>query len=149
MILFSMLISAGEDYLELRPVSQTPQGVPGVGDTCFIIRVRCGSFSAETRAYIEADDIKTFAEGLRKLDELRHGAVVVESMSPGELRLEIRTTDRAGHLAALGQVGAWCFAGIAGPHWNVIGYCIPFCPSLLSQMAREFQALAETGAAIT
>jgi hypothetical protein len=40
-------------------------------------------------------------------------------------------------------VGAWFFSGIGDPQWNVVGYSIPFCPTLLPQITREFQELAE------
>jgi hypothetical protein len=139
-----MLIRNHEDYLELVLLNRTPAGVPGAGDTCFSAHVRYGSFSAETTAYVEAGEIQSFSEELRRVEEARQGAAVVESMSPGELRLEIRITDRAGHAAALGQVGKWSFSGICDHWWNVVGFCIPFCPSLLPQISREFQELAKS-----
>ncbi len=138
-----MLLQAGEDYLELTPIEQTPEGVPGLGDTRFAVRVRCGSFSAETTAYIEAGGLSSFADELHRVEEARQGAAAVESMSPGELLLEVRIIDRAGHAAVLGQVGSWCFRGLDGPHWNVVGYCIRFCPSLLPQITREFRTLVK------
>jgi hypothetical protein len=139
-----MLIRDGEDYLEIVPVERTPAGVPGAGDTCFSTRVRSGSFSAETRAYIEADDIRAFAEELRRIDERRQGAVVVESMSPDELRLEIHITDQAGHVAALGQVGGWGFSRVGGRCWSVVCFYVTFCPSLLPAITREFEELAKS-----
>jgi hypothetical protein len=137
-----MLIRSGEDYLELTPVSRTLEHLPGAGNTCFAVRVKCGSFSAETTAYIEAGDLRDFADAMRGLEKSRQGVISLESISPGELRLELRITDRAGHVAAFGQVGGWCFAG-SDRHWNVVRYFIPFCPTLLPQMTPEFQAFAE------
>ena len=144
-----MLFQAGDDYLELTPIEQTPEGVPGFGDTCFSVRVRCNSFSGETTAYIEAGKLRAFAENLHRVEEARQGAAVVESMSPGELLLEVRITGRAGHAAVIGQVGRWSFLGLESAHWNVIGYSIPFCPTLLPQITREFRALVKAAHAST
>jgi hypothetical protein len=46
-----------------------------------------------------------FLRELTALDHQRQGAASLESISPGELRLRLFTTDRAGHLAAEGIVG--------------------------------------------
>jgi hypothetical protein len=138
-----MLLQAGDDYLELTPIEQTPEGVPGFGDTRFSVRVRCNSFSGETTGYIEAGKLREFAEELRRVEEARRGAAAVESMSPGELLLEVRITDRAGHAAVIGQVGRWSFRGLERAHLSVVGYSIPFCPTLLPQITREFRALVK------
>jgi hypothetical protein len=144
-----MWFQSGDDYLELTPIEQTLEGVPGFGDTSFSVRVRCGSFSGETTVYIEAGELSEFAEELRRVEEARQGAAAVESMSPGELLLEVRITDRAGHAAVIGQVGSWSFVGFDSAHWNVVGYRIPFCPTLLPQIRREFRALVEAAHATT
>ncbi len=48
--------------------------------------------------WIQKDAIETFIEGLHQLDQTRKGAVLLTSMSPDELTLEVKALDGWGHL---------------------------------------------------
>ena len=63
-------------------------------------------------------------------------------MSPAELILVVRSTDRAGHMAASGQLGRWCYAGDEGMSWCQIPFSFSFCPSLLPGILEGFRAMA-------
>jgi hypothetical protein len=80
--------------------------VRDVGDTRFAVRVRISGintvFTAEGLRWVELRALVAFSEQLRVLEERRQGSASLESMSPGELQLQIRSTDRAGHMAAIG-----------------------------------------------
>lgn len=99
-----MLVRDGDDYLELT-ATELYTLVYGEGDTRFVVRVRVSSlfaeFTAESLCWVELRALAAFVEQLRVLEERRQGAAAVESMSPGELRLEVSTIDRAGHVAAV------------------------------------------------
>jgi hypothetical protein len=143
-----MLVRDGEDFLELAVTDRGAPGAPDAGDTRFVVRVRVTSkdtvFTAETWCWAELRALAAFAGQLRALEERRQGVAVLESMSPGELRLEIRSTDRAGHVAATGQVGHWCYGGTGQPLWSAIGFGIPFCPTELPALVQEFGSLVES-----
>ena len=135
----------GEDYLELA-VTDRLTVIHDAGDTRFAVRVRVSAhdtvFTAETWCWVQLHVLSTFAEQLRVLEERRQGSAAMESMSPGELQLEIRSTDRAGHMAAVGQVGHWLHSGCGEPSWSAVAFRVPFCPSELPALVREFSALA-------
>jgi hypothetical protein len=141
-----VLIRDGEDFLELAVTDRGAAGSPDVGDTRFAVRVRVTSkdtvFTGETWCWVERRVLSAFAQQLRELEERRQGPAALESMSPGELKLEVRSTDRAGHVAAFGQVGHWCYGGADAPHWSAVTFGIPFCPSELAALVREFGDLA-------
>ncbi|MDB5307173.1 MAG: hypothetical protein JWO38_1375 [Gemmataceae bacterium] len=143
-----MIVRDGEDFLELEVTERVPEGVPCAGDIRFAVRVRITSkdtvFSAETWAWVEAPVMTTFAEQIRTLEKQRQGSAALESMSPGELRLDVRGYDRAGHIAAVGQVGHWCYGGVGGPYWSAVSFGIAFCPSELPALVRYFEGLVES-----
>jgi hypothetical protein len=134
----------GEDYLEVT-VAERSTVVLDAGDTRFTVRVRISGLNvvltAETLCWVALPALATFAEQLRVLEERRQGSAVLESMSPNELRLEIRITDRAGHVAAVGQVGRWLGAGSGEPYWSAVAFRVPFYPTELAALVREFSAL--------
>ena len=135
----------GEDYLEVT-VAERLTGAHAAGDTRFAVRVRVSGMSAiltaETLCWVDLPALSAFAEQLRVLEERRQGSAALESMSPGELRFEVRATDRARHMAAVGQVGRWLGAGCGEPYWSAVAFRVPFCPTELPALVREFSALA-------
>jgi hypothetical protein len=140
-----VLVRAGEDYLELA-VTDRSTGVDDAGDTRFAVRVRVSAhdtvFSAQTWCWVGLSVLAAFAEQLRALEERRQGSAALESLSPGEFRLEVRSTDRAGHVAVIGQVGHWFRREAGEPYWSAVAFHVPFCPSELPALVREFEALA-------
>ena len=74
-----------------------------------------------------------FCEQLTRLEAERRGSATVESMSPKELRLTIRSTDSAGHMAVDGQIG---YRGVFGETLLLFAP-IDFDPSVLPQLVRE------------
>jgi len=140
-----VLVRDGEDYLELV-VAERSAVVHDAGDTRFDVRVRVSGLhavlTADVSCWVESRALAAFADQLRALEERRQGSAVLESMSPGELRVEVRSTGRAGHVAAVGQVGWWLGVGAGEPYWSAVAFRVPFCPTELPALVREFSALA-------
>lgn len=140
-----MLVRDGDDYLDVA-VAERLTGAQAAGDTRFAVRVRVSgmrtALTAESSCWVDLPALVAFAEQLRALEKRRQGSAALESMSPGELRLEVCTTDRAGHVAAVGQVGRWLGVGSGEPYWAAVAFRVPFCSSELPALVREFSALA-------
>jgi hypothetical protein len=140
-----MLVRDGNDFLEVI-VADRCTVVHAVGDTQFTVRVQVSNlntvFAVESLCWVSLPELVAFAEQLRVLEERRQGSAVLGSMSPGELRLEIRTTDRAGHVAVVGQIGRWLGVGSGEPYWCAVAFQVPFCPTELPALVSEFSALA-------
>jgi len=140
-----VLVRDGDDYLELT-VAKRSTVVHDAGDSQFAVRVRVSGLhtvlTAESLCWVDLRALAAFADQLRVLEERRQGSAALESMSPGELRLEVRTTDRDGHVAAVGQVGRWLGVGSGEPYWSAVAFRVPFCPTELPALVREFSALA-------
>lgn len=127
------------DFLELT-------GVRSAGDLEFAVRVHVatfrGVFHGETTCWVELTALVAFTEELRRLELQRIGSAKLESMSPGELLLEIRVVDRAGHVSAVGRVGLRGLVDGRAAEGSTIAFHIPFCPSALPDLVREFRSLA-------
>lgn len=142
-----MLIRDGENLLKLTATHRS-NTVYDAGNTQFAIRIHITDqktiFAAETGCWIELRMLVAFAEQLCALEEQRQGSAALQSMSPDEFQLEIRSIDPIGHMAAVGQVGHWFHTGSGDPYWSDVKFRVPFCPSELPTLVREFRALAVT-----
>lgn len=140
-----MLICDHEDYVELS-VAEREYHPAGAGDTLFSVSIRVTAmgavFSADAPVWVSLPQILLFATQLRALDEHRDGAAILESISPGEMRLELRSTDTLGHMAAVGQVGRWSHRAGGSLNWLALTFTISLDPSNLSDFTAEFEQLA-------
>jgi hypothetical protein len=140
-----MLVRNADDYFEMTVAERSP-AARDAGDTRFAARLRVSGidsvFTADAQCWVELQALAAFAEQLRVLEERRQGTASLESMSPGELRLQICNTDRTGHMAAIGQVGRRFVTGSAEPCWSAVAFRVPVCPTELPALVREFVALA-------
>ena len=141
-----MILQDGQSYLELEVTEQLPLGSQRAGDTRFAVRVRMGGhetrFSAESWAWVDVSALAGFAQDLRILENVRQGSTgILSAMSPDEFRMEIRSTDHAGHMGVFGWLAHHCYCGVGGPHLSKVTFGIPFCPTELPGLVREFDRL--------
>jgi hypothetical protein len=147
-----MKLQDGQSYLKLEVTEQLPLGTQRAGDTQFLVRVRMANhdttFTAESRAWVDGGALAGFARDLRRLDDARQGSSgFLSAMSADEFRMEIRSTDHAGHMGVFGWVAHHCYGGVGGPNLSKVTFGIPFDPSELPSLVREFERLAaESGA---
>ena len=80
-----------------------PGRAPG-GDVRVTAQVSYGAFAGAVDVWIAQDRWHTFHRALEALDRTRQGQAVLESQSPGELRLCVRSLDRLGHLGVEGEL---------------------------------------------
>ena len=108
------------------------------GDILVVVEVRCRGFTARIDTWVVREAWAAFCEQLDKLEESRQGSATVESISPKELRLTIRSTDRAGHMGIEGFVG---YRGTFGETLLLFSV-LPVDPSSLPQLARDARDIA-------
>jgi hypothetical protein len=139
-----MFIGDDDNFVEVLLVERTPQGLPGAGDLRLHVRVAFSTYRGEyDGVWVEASDFRAFLSELQALEERRRGSATLVSMSPDELRLQVHSTDRAGHIGVTGQLGRWCYAGGGGMSWCQVSFDLALpCPSLLPQVLAEFRAMA-------
>jgi hypothetical protein len=102
------------------------------------VEIRQGSFAGAAHVWVEAREWERFVESLAALERDRRGEAAVEAMSPGELRLSFRSTDRLGHVAVEGALGK------RGPvqTTSLSFSAIEFDPTLLPELLRAAREIA-------
>jgi len=105
------------------------------GDIRLQVGLTCDGFTGTGSSWIARDVWQRFIRALEHIDDRREGEAVVESMSPDELWLRIRVTDRAGHVAVDGQVRT---RSVRDLRWQF--GAIQFDPSLLPSLLAELRA---------
>ena len=111
---------------------------PSVEDLLVVVDVRTRGFTGHIDTWILRAAWLDFCERLELLEAHRQGDAIVESISPGELRLTFRSTDRAGHMAVEGSIG----------HRGTLGEVlltfspVPFDPSALPGLLRDAREIA-------
>lgn len=107
-------------------------------DVLLIVRVRCRGCAATIDTWIGRDAWLAFAQALSVLEETRRGEALLDSPSPGELNIVVRSLDPAGHMGIEGSVGTRTYDGEALLRFSVFS----FDPSQLVDFARGARSIA-------
>ena len=100
-----MTVRSGTNSVELTVLERIPDDLPTPGDVRLRVRVEAEDFAGlSDQVWIEKAVLDQFVEEVRELERTRNGEATLESMSPGEFVLRLRSVDRAGHLAVNGQL---------------------------------------------
>lgn len=129
----SMRISCeSDDYLLIE------RAEPSDYDLLVVVDVRCRGFSGHIDTWILREAWTGFCNQLELLEERHQGEATVESISPREFRLTIRSIDRAGHMAIEGLIG------YRGPDGETLLTFSPmsFDPSILPELLAKARAIA-------
>jgi hypothetical protein len=127
-----MVIREGGDWLEVVATDRVPDHLPTPGDTRLSVAIESQGFAGRGSTWVEASRLAAFVAELRELEASRRGAAEVESISPGEFRLRVWATDRAGHVALAGRLS---HGGQA------LEFGFAFCPSELPGLVAGFEAI--------
>lgn len=146
-----MVISDATASVEISLREMGPVGAPGEGDLGIDVAATAGATSVggpfagrNGSVWIRGDDWGRFLQALRELERTRRGEAGVEAMSPGEFRLVVIVTDRAGHVAAEGWVGRRYGARSSVVH-DRVSFRVELEPTTLPLLVRQFEAIAPAG----
>ena len=128
-----MRISCDSDYY-----LSIERAEPSDDDLLVIVEVRCSGFNGRIDTWISRETWIEFCNQLRVLAERRQGEATIESISPNELRLTVRSIDRAGHMAIEGLLG---YRGVHGETLLTFSP-MSFDPSTLPTLLAEARAIA-------
>jgi hypothetical protein len=128
-----VLIREGPNFIEIVPTDRVPDGLPTAGDIQVSVTVQSQGFTGSGSAWIEAPKLSAFVSQLRELETSRRGTAEVESMSSGQFRLRLYSTDFLGHMALVGRL-------YRAEH--ALEFRFEFDPRLLPEVAQRFEAMA-------
>ena len=118
------------NFFELDLAMQETEELPSKGDGYISIRLCSNGYSGHNDLWVSSESLGRFCCNLIDLEKKRKGETLLESISPGELYLQIFSIDSFGHMGVRGKTG---FAVINGtdlfPHSVSFGF--EFEPSQL------------------
>lgn len=123
------------DFLEIATTDSSTDAF----DVLVIVRARFHGFTAEVDVWVDRATWLGFTQELLILEEHRQGTARLESISPGELSVVIRSTDRAGHMGVEGTIGTSGYDYTASLQFGVLA----FDPSQLPAFVHGARAIAE------
>jgi hypothetical protein len=94
-----------EDFVEVDLINQETSELPSKGDAYLTIRVSSEGFTGHNDLWVLSSVFSSFCRTLVELENSRKGEAVLESISPGELRLVVRSLNSRGHMVVEGYTG--------------------------------------------
>ena len=122
-----------DDFVEIDLIEQVPAGQPDTGNAQLSVRVSSAGFAGHSQSWVELERLQSFCRGLVALGRVRRGEAAIESMSPKELILKIRSSDLLGHMSIEGSTGRGVFQLAAETWWawHAVHFGFEFDPSQL------------------
>jgi hypothetical protein len=119
-----------DDFVEIDLAMQEMADLPSRGDAYVTIRVSVAGFAGHNDLWVLASALRSFCQSLLVLERDRQGEAVLESISPNELHLVVRSVDSCGHLAVEGSTGYEVQRDHSRP-WHSVAFGFEFDPSQL------------------
>jgi hypothetical protein len=86
-------------------VAQENEDLPSKGDAYVTIKLSSNGFSGQNSLWVLSESLFYFCRSLIVLEKTRKGEALLESISPGELNLQIFSIDSLGHMGVRGKTG--------------------------------------------
>jgi hypothetical protein len=128
------LCSEAGDFIEIANAESDGDAY----DLLLLVRVRYRGFAADIDTWVQRAAWMGFVQDLCILEERRQGEAKLESISPGELSLVVRSLDRAGHMGVEGTVGMRSYDADASLRFKTFA----FDPSQLVALMNEARAIS-------
>lgn len=114
---------------------QEKDDLPSKGDAYITIKLHSNGYAGRNDLWVSNKALCTFCHDLIELEDKRKGETILESISPGELYLQIFSIDSLGHMGIRGTTGFQVFGGTdLFPHSVTFGFEID--PSQLEKAAK-------------
>lgn len=98
-------LSNGEDYFDLRLAAEEEADSLPRSDAYVICGVRSRGFGGANDLWVDGRVLESFCRALVALRDTLRGEAVLESISPGEMKLALQSVNSRGTLAVNGQLG--------------------------------------------
>jgi hypothetical protein len=119
-----------DSFVEIDLATHETADLPARGDAYLKIRALSEGFAGHNDLWVLADAFRSFCQSLVALERDRRGEAILESISPEELRLVVRSVDSRGHMAVEGVTGYEVQRENSRP-WHSVAFGFEFDPSQL------------------
>jgi hypothetical protein len=139
-----MQIGSENELIELLEIERAPEGAPNAGDVRVSVRVKlqefCGLYDA---VWLEEPALRRFLSEFAEVESKRRGSVSLESASPDEFRLTIRSRDGHGHFVAEVLLSRYQYSGPI--YWRTtVSGGFEVDPTSLPSILKQFKSLHES-----
>ena len=110
--------------------------VPSFGDALVVLQVESEDFRGNLDCWVHREAAIEFCSQLQALEHSRRGEAALESISPGELKLVIKSVTSRGNMAVVGSIARQVYAG-EGSYSHRLDFGFGFDPSQLAVLMRE------------
>jgi hypothetical protein len=117
-------------HLDLEVVGWDPDAVVNA-----TLEIR--GFSASASCHVLKEAWISFVDQVAQLEQTRNGKAKLESMSPDELYLEFKNTDRVGHMGIGGHLGYRGSAGEFVFKFSALGFDPTNLPEILRELRKQ------------
>ena len=124
-----------DDFFEMAVAIEEDHTLQNFGDAYITIKVQSHGFVGHNDVWVTGDAFASFCRSLLALERSLSGEAVLESISPKELKLRIRSVSCRGHLAVEGETGHR-IRGQNGLYWHSVSFGIEFEPSQLTRAVK-------------
>ena len=94
-----------KNFVEIDIANQEDGDLPSRGDAYFTIEISSNGFSGHNNLWVSYGSLSSFCKNLIRLEEVRKGETILESISPEKLYLKVFSTNSRGHMGILGTTG--------------------------------------------
>ena len=122
----SMIFSDNKSELKLELIQWD-------GDAYISAVVNSHGFSGQSDAHIENNEFKEFCKNLLILQNSLKGKTKLCSMSPDEIDIEIKPSDKLGHMSVSGKIGRHIFTSSNGTNWHCVQFEFEIEPQQLDK----------------
>jgi hypothetical protein len=136
-----MKIGVEENYIEIIELERAPKGVPNEGDVRVLIQVVLGEFGGKyDSVWLEDPALREFISCLGRVENERSGSVSLESCSPEEFVLTLRSRDALGHFVV--DVSLCRYRYFGGSSWPTrVSGEFEIDPTKLPEILNDFREL--------
>jgi hypothetical protein len=124
-----------KDFVEMDISMQESADLPSQGDAYLTIQVSSARFAGHNDLWVTASALRLFCQSLIALERQRLGKAELESISPNELRIVVRSVDSCGHMAVEGVTG-YEVKRENSRSWHSVAFGFEFDPSQLLSATR-------------
>ncbi len=130
-----LCLSNGEDFFEVHVQVEEDSSIQSIGDAYLVAQVRSEGFVGHNDLWVQSEVMRQFARDLLALERSLKGEARLESMSPNELSVKLRSVSTRGNVAICGSLG-YEVRRENCTFWHSVSFGFEFEPSQLSQAIR-------------
>ena len=124
--------SDGQNAFEMDVAIEEDRSLPSHGDAYVTVKVQSEGFNGHNDLWVLGPALSAFCRSLVQLNNSLMGEALLESISPKELELKVRSVSSRGHLAVEGSTGYNVEGTNGQSYWHAVSFGLEFEPSQLT-----------------